>query len=345
MTSTQTPALRIVEADAIGPAASSERRPPIALVPTAQERERIAAAVAARRAPSTRRAYAAQWRKFERYAAERQADALPAAPLTVAAYLSQRAADGASSSTISQTVASIAAMHRESNAPDPTADERVRAVRAGLSRSDRRRPKQAAPIDAAAFRTIRDRAADPRPVQRRSVQTGRQLSEPTDRAEARAALDVALIATMRDAMLRVSEAAALSWSDIETAPDGTGRLYIAASKTDQEGQGATLYLRKPTMRYLNAIRPAAAADDAPVFGLSARQLNRRIKAAAAAAGIDGASSHSARVGMTVDLARTGAGIVEVQQVGRWSSPAMPARYAAAELAGTNAVARRMPAED
>ena len=345
MTSTQTPALRIVEADAIGPALTDAQRQPIALVPTPSEQQRIADAVAARRAPSTNRAYASQWRKFASFCSERQADALPAAPVTIAAYLTQRAAEGASHSTISQAVASIAAMHRESSLPDPTADERVRAVRAGLSRSDRRRPKQAAPIDRAAFLQIVEQAAKPRQLQRRSVHTNEPISETTDRAAARAALDVALLATMRDAMLRVSEAAALSWHDIETAPDGTGRLYVAQSKTDQTGEGATLYLRRPTMRYLDAIRPADADADAPVFGLSARQISRRIKAAAAAVGITGASSHSARVGQTVDLARSGAGIVETQEAGRWRSPAMPARYAAAELAGTNAVARRMPAED
>lgn len=345
MQTPQTPALRIVEADAISPAPRDATRPPIALVPTPSEQQRIAEAVAARRAPNTNRAYASQWRRFERYAAERRADALPAAPLTVAAYLTERSAAGASRSTIAQAVASIAAMHRESNLPDPTSDERVRAVRAGLSRSDRRRPKQAAPIDRAAFLQIIEQAASPRPTQRRSVHTGEPIHETSDRAAARAAVDIALLATMRDAMLRVSEAAALRWCDIETAPDGTGRLFVAASKTDQEGHGATLYLRKPTMRYLSAIRPADADDAAPVFRLSARQISRRIKAAAEAAGIDGASSHSARVGMTVDLARSGAGIVETQDVGRWSSPAMPARYAAAELAGTNAVARRMPAED
>ena len=47
---------------------------------------------------------------------------------------------------------------------------------------------------------------------------------------------------MRDAMLRVSEAAVLTWSDIVSEADGTGRLLIRRSKTDAEGEGAVGFL-------------------------------------------------------------------------------------------------------
>ena len=47
-------------------------------------------------------------------------------------------------------------------------------------------------------------------------------------------LDIALISLVRDAMLRVSEAADLTWKDIETEADGSGRLLIRRSKTDPE---------------------------------------------------------------------------------------------------------------
>ena len=55
-------------------------------------------------------------------------------------------------------------------------------------------------------------------------------------------LDIALISLMRDAMLRVSEAAVLTWSDIVSEADGTGRLLIRRSKTDAEGEGAVGFL-------------------------------------------------------------------------------------------------------
>ena len=54
---------------------------------------------------------------------------------------------------------------------------------------------------------------------------------------------------------------------------------------------------------------------------------------------DGFSGHSARVGMAVDLARSGVELPALMAAGRWSAPAMPARYTSAETAGRGAVAR------
>ena len=51
-----------------------------------------------------------------------------------------------------------------------------------------------------------------------------------------------------DALLRGSEIAALEVGDVTRRDDGTGRLLVRASKTDPEGTGAVLYLRRSTMR-------------------------------------------------------------------------------------------------
>ena len=68
-----------------------------------------------------------------------------------------------------------------------------------------------------------------------------------------------------------------------------------------------MYLGEAAMTALAAIRPADEDWAAPIFGLSARQLPRRIKAMAAAAGLgEGLSGHSGRVGMAQDLAASGA---------------------------------------
>ena len=56
-------------------------------------------------------------------------------------------------------------------------------------------------------------------------------------------VDVALVRARRDGLLRRSEAAALQWQDLSVeAPDGSGRLHIARSKTDQEAHGHVAYL-------------------------------------------------------------------------------------------------------
>ena len=82
----------------------------------------------------------------------------------------------------------------------------------------------------------------------------------------RGAVDIALISTMRDAMLRVSEAAALCWRDLEQSSDGSGRLLIQRSKTDTEAQGAVAFVSPETMLTVDLIRPRGRGDD-PMFGL------------------------------------------------------------------------------
>ena len=96
------------------------------------------------------------------------------------------------------------------------------------------------------------------------------------------------------------------------------------------------------MEALLASRPQEAVIDpgARVFGLSAGQISRKIKAATKVAGLgDGFSSHSARVGMAQDLSAAGAELPELMTAGRWDSPTMPARYTEAQAAGRGAVAR------
>ena len=54
-----------------------------------------------------------------------------------------------------------------------------------------------------------------------------------------------------------------------------------------------------------------------------------MKGLAAASGLDASafSGHSARVGMTQDLAASGSELPAIVQAGRWKSPTMPARHA------------------
>ena len=103
-----------------------------------------------------------------------------------------------------------------------------------------------------------------------------------------------------------------------------------------------LYLGPAAVDALLAIRPdeAVIAPGVSVFGLSARQISRRIKAATKMAGLgEGFSGHSPRVGMAQDLSSAGAELPELMTAGRWDSPTMPAKYTEAQAAGRGAVAR------
>lgn len=90
---------------------------------------------------------------------------------------------------------------------------------------------------------------------------------------------------------------------------------------------------------LDAIRGDSQPGDS-VLGMSVRQMNNRIKAAAVAAGVgEGFRGHSARVGMAQDLVRAGTELTALMNAGRWKSHEMPAHYTRNEEAGRGAVAR------
>ena len=167
--------------------------------------------------------------------------------------------------------------------------------------------------------------------------------------------DAALLAVASDGLLRVSEIAALDVGDVQAEADGSGRLFVGESKTDQEGRGAVLYLGALTVKRVNAWLTAAGHQDGPLFRrvrrggrvegdpgrrLSVNAIRRIIRSRAAAIGIEGrVSGHSLRVGGAQSLAAGGASIVEMQTAGRWQSPAMPGHYARGQLAARGAVAR------
>ncbi|MDE0117634.1 MAG: tyrosine-type recombinase/integrase [bacterium] len=80
-----------------------------------------------------------------------------------------------------------------------------------------------------------------------------------------------------------------------------------------------------------------------MFDLSHSTVARRLKAAAKAAGIDPAdiSTHSPRVGMAQDLAASGFDMAAIMVAGRWSTPAMIARYTRRLTAADTAIAKHL----
>ena len=293
---------------------------------TADDARRIAAAVGASRAENTVKSYTRAFRAFSAWCAQRGVPDLPASPEAIAAYLTERAAAG--------WRAAISDAHKRAGFEDSASHEGVKRVVAGLAREDTRPQCQAKPLTAEALAAVRATAKLPRKF------SGRM--EPDDTARRRGLVDIAVAATMRDCLLRVSEAARLRWGDVEVQQDGSGRIFVRRSKSDQEGAGSSLYLGETAVKDLLAIRPEAAVIDpeALVFGLSISQIERRIRAAALAAGLgDGFSGHSGRVGMAQDLSAAGAELPELMTAGRWRSPEMPAVYTRRQAAGRGAVAR------
>ena len=299
----------------------------------AERRRRVSDALGEAYSPGTRAVYRSHWSRWTEWANDLGARALPAAPVHVAAFLTDRAEEGCRPATLRAALAAIAFAHRAEGLDSPTEDEGVVTTMRGLSRMLGRGQRQAPGLTRDRLAALRAVACLPRRGRGGRLET-------TEYARKRGLVDVALASVMRDGLLRRGEAAAATWSDVMWEPDGSGRLLVRRSKTDPEGIGTVLFLSRQTAEDLRAIRPEDSTGDGPVFGLSAQQIHHRLRAAARAAGLgDEFSGHSARVGMAQDLAGSGIELPALMTAGRWSSPTMPARYTRAQLAGRGAVAR------
>ena len=293
---------------------------------------RMSAIGAHKIATSTRKNYISQWKKFESWTADREVSALPAAPEHVAAYLAERSdRDGLKPSTLRMISAAVKFFHLEAELDNPCDSKDVRTILSGVTRMKGSAQKQAKGLTETEFSAIISTVCIPR-----RSRGGNMESKAT--AISRGEIDMAIIGLMRDGLLRVSEAAELVWSDVRQVRDGTGRLLIRHSKTDQDGRGAVGFISAQTMESLERIRGNASEADS-LFNLACNQLGRRIKRAALEAGLgEGFSGHSPRVGMAQDLARAGIELPRLMTAGRWRSPRMPALYTRNEMLAKGAVA-------
>ena len=288
-------------------------------------------------------AYRSQLKTWVNWCAQRGLASFDSDPDALVTYIRERAQgttiDGhdykpAMPNSLNVACAAISKAYEIANLPNITKHPKVReALRSHKNRTARAgiRVRQAEALTSEYLAAIRVTALHPR--------KGRGGIETEEQARRRGLVDIALIGIMRDCLLRRSEAAAVQWNHITSDEDGTGRLFVGTSKTDQEGEGTLLFISGQTMQDLAAIKPEKAGDKL-VFGLHPKSIGRRLAAAARAAGANGAfSGHSARVGMARDLARAGEELPALMTAGRWKGPEMVARYIAHERAGRGAEAR------
>lgn len=237
--------------------------------------------------------YANQWDRFVAWSEASGTRSLPASPEDVAAYLEDRSGSGARPSTLRVAAFAIARNHRDAGFDVPVHQGVARAVLDELTQEEAPGPARALPLDLDCYLAIRKTAHQPR-----WGRGGRM--ERTPSARRRGAVDVAMIALMRDARLRVSEAAELTWGDIQRVRGGSGRVHVVgADEADHREVSAN------TMKLLSPIRRGAEDHD-PVFGMRPNQIGRRIDAAARQAGLGaGYSGDSPRLGMIRDMETIG----------------------------------------
>lgn len=275
---------------------------------------------------NTRRAYGTALRSWRLWAAVHGVDALTAPPASFRTYLLERAGAGVGLASLRLAVAALRKLQTLAGVEVTAGDQIVvDTVRGLVNRAGSAVSQQAAALTSNVLAAIEATAYWPRVGRGGSV-------ESRETARKRGRLDVALCRVMSDAGLRRSEAATLTWDDLQLWDDGTGRLTVRRSKTDTGAR--TVYLTPAAVRALITIRPVGVKGSASIFGLSPSAISRRIKAAAAAAALgSNYSGHSGRVGMARRMAAAGAPTHEIMAQGRWKTAGMVEVYTRGEEAG------------
>lgn len=277
--------------------------------------------VASSRAPSTMRAYRSDWRHFDAWAAVRGLEALPAAPATVALYVTDLAS-WAAVATIGRRLASITQAHGAADLESPVAHLLVRSTMQGIRRS----------LGTAQASKTPALVAD---VKRMVAALPDGLLGDRDRA---------LLLVGFAGAFRRSELVALSVEDLADTADGL-IVTIRRSKTDQEGAGRTVgipYGSDPASCPVRAVRAWLASggiSDGALFRsvtrhghlgarLSDKAVASVVKRSTERVGLDPAryAGHSLRSGLATSAAHAGASERSIMAQTGHRSTAMVRRY-------------------
>lgn len=332
-------------------------------------------------APATKAAITADLKCYLAWCARRRPVilAVPAEPESLVHYLHWLAKGSdtrrpAKPATLARRIASIARVHRilgfGEKEPLPTQAGMVRDTLKGIRRDKRQRQRQAAPLRLGEEMAEGQGAPEGVTIKALLASCGSDII---------GLRDAALISLAYDAGLRVSELVTATVSDLRQVGDGSGRLDIAYSKTDQLGEGAKAWLSPDTMARVSAWLLASGLSEGPVFRrinvltsppdaagqqivrhyIGAKPLTRQgvvailrrrvleavdlghveLELGMEGAAVRSLSAHSFRVGLTQDLFAAGEDGAGIALALRWSSPTTALRYARELSVGNNAAAR------
>lgn len=239
---------------------------------------------------------------------------LPVPPRMLADFIDDMS-DALAPASIRLYVSAINRMHSDLDLASPAGASVVRLALKRMSRGRAKPQRQAHPM-------TRDA------VDAALAQLGDDLTDLRDGA---------LIALAYDTLCRSSELVALTVADVEKTSGGGGVVYIAKSKTDQEGEGAYRYIAPDTLQRLTDWIDAARLDpDAFLFfslspvepstgprpHIAAREVSRIFKRRV---GME-YTGHSTRVGGAVDQLSANIETAAIAQAGGWKSEKMVLRY-------------------
>jgi integrase len=298
--------------------------------PDMADAERAAAYAREPRAPATDRAYAADWRDWEAWCAERGASALPSVPTAVGVYLADLADRGRKASTIARRAVAITRAHRLAGVDMVMSHPTIRDVLAWVRRT------HGSGKEAKTALLVSD-------VRRCVAAMPRTLIGARDRA---------VLLMLFAGAFRRSELVALDLPDIQISSRRM-TVTVGRSKTDQQGQGAVIGIprgKRETcpVRAVEQWIEAAGIKGGPLFRSVNRhgQLGPRLPDAAVAevvkravgrVGLDPRkfAGHSGRSGFITQALVNGADIGAIRLHARQRSVATMRGYVQAAAAINN----------
>jgi site-specific recombinase XerD len=266
-------------------------------------------------APSTIRAYRADFSDFIDFCNDRNAHALPTQPHLVVQYIAELTGTGRSSASIRRVLCGLSAIHKLNRFDDPTKDPDVALEMRRMHRKLGRSSSQAGGINA---------------------DTLDKLLLATDDS-IRGIRDRALLLVAYDTLCRRSELVSLQVKDVKINIKNeieTSSIFLRKSKTDQDSIGKWLHLSPRAHHALvEWMKELHEGQEYLMVGidrgerilrssLGSGQVNRIYKRIARDAGlekivIERISGHSMRVSAAQDLLNSGASIPIIMQRGRW----------------------------
>ena len=275
-------------------------------------------------APSTIRAYRADFNDFILFCHGRNAEALPAGPYLIVEYICKLTGSGRSSASIRRALCGLSAIHKLNRFEDPTKDPDVALEMRRMHRKLGRSSAQAGSINA---------------------DTLDKLLLATDES-IRGIRDRALLLVAYDTLCRRSELVSLLVKDVKINIKNdieTSSILLRKRKTDQDSTGKWLHLSQRAHQALvDWMKGLPEGQEYLMVGidrggrisrssLNSGQINRVYKRIARDAGLDelvieGISGHSMRVGAAQDLLNSGASMPIIMQRGRWSKTDTVMRY-------------------
>ncbi len=287
---------------------------------------------------ATLRAWRFDWAAFLAFCKPRGLLPLPAAPSTVAAFIEACGEASKKPATVRRYLATIACAHRAARILNPNDDQDVKLALKSLYNRNPKRQRQA-------------KALGWHEIKRFLITAGDNIRADRERA---------LIAVAYDTMARRSELVSMNVEDFGFMDDGSGRVIIRRSKTDQVGEGSLAYLSPDTVKYLQAWLKVSRISSGAVFRrligrgrigprLQVDAIAQTFKRVAEFVGMTEeqirlVSGHSIRVGATQDMLALNIDLASVMQAGRWKTTVMPMRYGEEVQAGRGGMARTAKAQ-